>query len=99
MHGQANPFWFELHYYPFIIISLDRCDVSCNTFEHPLGSICVSNKMEEINLKIFNMIKEMNQSHLKIIFHISVDVILIVENVIQDKNGTMMGVSVNVKTQ
>ena len=55
--------------------------------------------MEEINLKIFNMIKEMNQSHLKIIFHISVDVILIVENVIQDKNGTMMGVSVNVKTQ
>ena len=97
MHGQANPFWFELHYYPFII-SLDRCDVSCNAFEHPLG-ICVSNKMEEINLKIFNMIKEMNQSHLKIIFHISVDVILIVENVIQDKNGTMMGVSVNVKTQ
>ena len=42
----------ELHYYPFII-SLDRCDGNCNTDENPLGRICVPNKMEEGNFKIF----------------------------------------------
>ena len=42
MHGQTNAYLFELdelHYYPFII-SLDRCDGSCNTVEDPLGRIC-----------------------------------------------------------
>ena len=52
----------KLHYYPFII-SLDRCDVSCSTFEDPFGSICVPNKMEEINLKAFNKIKGVDESN------------------------------------
>ena len=31
----------ELHNYPFII-SMERCDGSCNTTEDPFGRICVS---------------------------------------------------------
>ena len=33
----------ELHYYP-LIISLNRCDGSCNTVEDPFGRIWVTNK-------------------------------------------------------
>ena len=36
----------ELHYYPFII-SLGRCDGSCNTVENPFGRICRSNETED----------------------------------------------------
>ena len=53
----------ELHYYPFII-SMSRCDGSCNTTENPFGGVCVPNKMEDLNLEVFNMIEEMNQKHL-----------------------------------
>ena len=51
----------ELHYYPFIA-SLDRCDASCYTFEHWFGRICVPNTMENVNLKVFNTIKGINES-------------------------------------
>ena len=51
----------ELHYYPFIV-SLDRCDASCYTVEHWFGRICVPNTMENVNLKVFNMIKGINES-------------------------------------
>ena len=51
----------KIHYYLFII-SLDRCNRSFNTAEDPFGSICVLNKMEDVNLKVFNMIKGINGS-------------------------------------
>ena len=44
------------HYYPFII-SLDKCDESCNTVEDPFGIIYVTNKIEDVNLKVSDMIK------------------------------------------
>ena len=51
----------ELHYYPFIT-SMNRCDGSCNTMENFLGRIYIFNKIEGVNLKIFNVIKGMNES-------------------------------------
>ena len=77
---------------------MDRCDGSCNTIEDPLGSkICLSNKIEEMNLKVLNTIKGIIESK-KLIKHIScVDLSLMVENLTQDKNVTMISVSVNVK--
>ena len=51
----------ELHYYPFII-SLDRCDESCNNFEYPFVGICLPNKTEDVNLKVFNIIRGINES-------------------------------------
>ena len=86
----------ELHYYPFII-SMNRCDGSCNTVEDPSGRICVPNKMEDLNLKVLNMINGINQ--LKVIAKVSLDVNLMVGNVTRGKNGTMITVSVSVKNQ
>ena len=50
-----------MHYYPFMI-NLDRCNGSCNTLDEPSGKICVPNKKEDINLYVFNMITEINET-------------------------------------
>ena len=42
------------------MVNLDRCNVSCNTFDDPSGRICVPNKTENINANVFNMITIMN---------------------------------------
>ena len=69
----------ELHYYPFIV-SLDRCDASFNTVEHRFGRICVPNTTENVNLKVFNMIKgQMNQRHSQNISYVSPNESLMVE--------------------
>ena len=46
----------ELHYYPFII-SLDKCDVSSSAVEHAFDRIFVLYKTEDVNLKVFKLIK------------------------------------------
>ena len=47
----------ELHRSPFII-SLDRCNGSFSTVQVPFGRICAPKKKKDVNLKVFNMIKE-----------------------------------------
>ena len=74
----------ELHYYPFII-SLDRCDGSCNTVEDLFGRIYVPKKR---NKWIKNTCKRC---------HANVNLNLMVENAIQDKNGIMTSENLNVK--
>ena len=49
---------------------MNRCDGSCNFIEDPFGRICVPNKIEDGNLKVFNMIKRINKSK-TLIKHIS----------------------------
>ena len=61
-HIDLNP--DEIFDYPFII-SMSWCNRSCNTVEDPVGGICAPNKMEDLNLKIFNIIKEKNESKIK----------------------------------
>ena len=58
----------EIHYYSFII-SMNKCDGTCNTAEDPFGRICVLYKMKDVNMKVFNMIKGINTSktHAKLI--------------------------------
>ena len=43
--------------YPFVA-NLDKCYVSCNTFDVPYSRICVANKTEDAILNVFNMIKQ-----------------------------------------
>ena len=50
-----------LLYYPFAI-NLDRCMASCNNLNDLPNRICVPNKMEDLNLSVFNMITRINQS-------------------------------------
>ena len=52
----------ELRYYLFIV-SLDRCNGCCNTFDDPSGRTCVPNKVESVNT--FNMITRINVSKVK----------------------------------
>ena len=50
----------ELHYYPFFI-SANSCDGSCNTDKDPFGRLCVPNKIEVVNPRVFNIIKRINE--------------------------------------
>ena len=51
----------EFHYYPFAV-KLDRCFGSCNTLNDLSNKVCVSNKTEDLNLSVFNMITGINES-------------------------------------
>ena len=51
----------EFHYYPFAV-KLDRCVGSCNTLTDLPNKVCVPNTTEDLNLSIFNMNPEINES-------------------------------------
>ena len=66
-----NEYSQEFHYYPFAV-RLDRCVGSCNTltdWSNISNKVCVLNKTEDLNLKVFNMITGINES--KTVKHIS----------------------------
>ena len=52
---------YELHYYPFIV-SMNMCDGTCNDVEDPFDRKYVPNKIKYVNLKVFDMIKEITES-------------------------------------
>ena len=47
----------EFHYYPFAV-KLDNSVESCNTLNDLSNKVCVPNKIEDLNLNVFNMITE-----------------------------------------
>ena len=104
MHNQIKPYLFnpdELHYY-LLMVSLDRCcDRSGNTAKNLFGRICVPYKIESLTLKLFNMIKELNESKtlLKHFFHVNLNANLMVKNVIQFKGRITTSFNVNKKPQ
>ena len=51
----------ELNYYPFMI-SLDKFSGICNSVDDISTKICVSSKTKDINIKVFNMITNINES-------------------------------------
>ena len=42
--------------------ALDRCLGSCNTLNDLLHKVCVPNKTEDLNLSVFNILTEINES-------------------------------------
>ena len=50
-----NEYSQELHYYSFAV-KLDRCVGSCDTPDDVSNKVFVSNKTEDWNLSVFNMI-------------------------------------------
>ena len=50
-----------LRYYPFAV-NLGRCDGSCNNLNDLCNKVYALNKTEDLNLSVFNMIKEVNES-------------------------------------
>ena len=61
----------ELNYYPFMI-SLDKCNGSCNTLDDLSTKIYVPCETKNRNLKAFNMIKRVNNAK-TLVKHISCD--------------------------
>ena len=51
----------EIHYYPFMV-SLDRFGGRCDTVEDPFGRIYIPSEIEDVNLKVFNITKGMDES-------------------------------------
>ena len=85
-------------YYP-LAVNLDRCTGSY-TLNDLSNRVCVSNKTEDLNLNVFNMITGINElKTLKIISHANVNVSLVVENVTQIKSGITINVHLSAKTK
>ena len=55
----------KCNYYPFAV-KLGRCVESCNT----VNKVCVPNKTQDLNLRVCNIVTEMNESK-TLIKHIS----------------------------
>ena len=56
-----NEYSQELHYYPFAV-KVDRCVGSCYTLNDLPNKVCVQNKIEDLNIHVFNMITGINES-------------------------------------
>ena len=77
---------------------MSRCNVNCNTVEDPSRRICVSNKIEYVNLKVFNIVKGINESKTLAKYILCECVFeLGSRNVTRDKNEITASVNVNVK--
>ena len=51
----------EFHYYP-LAVKLDRCVRNCNNLNDSSNEVCVPNKLEDLNLSVFNLITGINES-------------------------------------
>ena len=50
----------EFHYYAFTV-KLDKCVGSCNTVNDLSNKVCVPDKMEDLNIGMFNMMIGINE--------------------------------------
>ena len=66
-----NEYSQVFHYYRFVVI-LDRCVGSWNTLNDLSNKVCVPNKIEDLNLSMFNMFTGINESK-PLTKHISCD--------------------------
>ena len=57
----TNKYKQEFHYYQFAV-KLDRYVGSCNTLNDLSNKLCVPNKIEDLNIHVFDMIKGKNES-------------------------------------
>ena len=55
-----NEFSQEFHYYPFSV-KLDGCVRGCNTLKDLSDKVYIPNKLEVLNLNVFNMITGINE--------------------------------------
>ena len=87
--NELNP--AELNYYP-LVISLDKCNGSCNSLDDLPMILCFQENKQSV--KVFNMMK---LKHQYTICHVIVNANSIVQHIIQIKNGIAMNVNVTVK--
>ena len=61
INPDTNKYSEELHYYPFTV-KLDRSVESHSTLNDLSNKVCVPNKTEVLNLRMFNIITDINKS-------------------------------------
>ena len=93
-----NEYSQEFHDYPFAV-KLDTCVESCNTLNDLSNKVCVPNKTEDLDLSMFSMITEINESK-TLTKHISCKCQCRIDekNVIHINGGLMINVDVCVKS-
>ena len=79
-------------------VNLDGCAGICNTLESIYNRVCVLNKAEDINVRIFNTITRINESKI-LTKHVScnMDVNLLLENETRIKIGIMINVGASMQ--
>ena len=66
-----NEYSQELHFYPFPV-KLDTLVGSCTTLNNLFNKLCVLNKIEDLNINVFNMIAgKMKQKFQQKIYHVN----------------------------
>ena len=90
-----------MHYYPFVV-KLDRRIEICNTLNYLSNKVCIPNKTEDLNIRVFNIITGKNESKILTkdivnVNHVNANVNLMEENVIHIKSGIMINLDVSVK--
>ena len=94
MHDSTYSYQFSLQYYPFSV-NLHRC---YNTLNELSKWVRVPNKVEALNLNVFNMITKINESKtLAKHIYANVNLSLMVESIIQIRSGITVNVVVSVK--
>ena len=82
------------------VVYIIRCSKIFNALDGPSAWICAPSKTEGVHLYIFNIIAEEKKvKTLKNVFHVIVNIHLMVEKVIQINNGIMIDDNVIVKNQ
>ena len=61
--NQTNEYSQGLRYYPFAV-NIDRCVQICIIIDGLSNRVCAPNKTEDLNLSIFNIITEINESEI-----------------------------------
>ena len=61
----------KFNYY-LLMISLDKCNRSCNNVDDLFPKICILSKRKGVNVKIFNMITRLNEAK-AVVKHLSCD--------------------------
>ena len=79
------------------MVKLDKCVGSCNTLNDLSNKVCVTNKTEDLNIHVFNMITGKNESKI-LTKYISCKCKCIFDGGIQIKSGRMINVNVSAKT-
>ena len=51
----------EIIFYPFTV-NFNKCGRSCNTIDDPYARVCVQNKVKNMNIKLLNLISDVNKT-------------------------------------
>ena len=57
VHINSNQTFF----YPFAA-NVNKCGRNCNNIDDPYGPVCVTNKVKNINLKVFNLLSGVDET-------------------------------------